>query len=249
MKTLIKDFEQFKRFVDVLAEPEKDEVYFISLSARNKYLSADERLVYGLGRTEMFSRTIVRSKSDFEFAMQKLALKLEYKKTKLGLPIPEKALVVYVNIHPSSMVLAYHLFKSEMDNIETEVLRAFMNGKQPNYEAFKNADRHFMNAIQKSAGIKQYVDIDVDSKDFDLVQELTNDLNGYAIRYYVIKTHGGFHVLINREDLHYSHFRLHEVVERLNEEAKKYDGEVVFNKNAMVPFPGTMQAEKLVELL
>ena len=89
---LIKDRKQFDRFLELVPDLEKDEVYFISLSAMNKYLTYKEREKYALGRTEMFGRTVVKSKEDFDFAFKKLETNLLYKTTKNGMQIPEKSI-------------------------------------------------------------------------------------------------------------------------------------------------------------
>lgn len=49
---LIVDKQQFDKRIELLPELGSDEVYFISLSARSKYLSADEQLS---GKTIVFN--------------------------------------------------------------------------------------------------------------------------------------------------------------------------------------------------
>ena len=101
---MIANLEIFDRFRNLLTDLKNDEVYFISLSARNKYLTDEEREYYGLGRTEMFARTLIRDKYDMEYPMRKLKSALGYKRTKNGYEIPEKCLVTYININPSSII-------------------------------------------------------------------------------------------------------------------------------------------------
>ena len=55
---MIEDRKHFEKFISKLPTLRMDEVSFISLSARNKYLTNEERLTLGLGRTEMFGREI-----------------------------------------------------------------------------------------------------------------------------------------------------------------------------------------------
>jgi len=124
---MIANKEQFDRFIDILPDLEKDEVYFVSLSARNKYLTEDERKEFSLGRTEMFSREIARDKSGLYYVMNKLKASLEYRRTKNGKEIPSKSLVVYANINPSSTIKAYQSFKQEMDKQIDNILDTFLN--------------------------------------------------------------------------------------------------------------------------
>lgn len=251
---MIIDKNQFDKFIAILPELEKDQVYFVSLSARNKYLTDEERRFYGLGRTEMFARTLVRSKGDFEFAMKKLQAELGYKTTKNGKPIPKKAIVTYININPSSMVDAYNLFKKESDHELAEMIKAYMNGKQPNFDGFKRLDRKLLNCVQKSKGNRYFLDIDFDipREKWLLMGELTSVLDLYNVSNYAIKTKSGYHVLINREHLtkRGKDIQLHKLIKNFNEEVKDKDiGEVVFNDNQMVAIPGTMQSDHLVTML
>jgi len=249
---LIKDKEQFNKFIDILPDLQNDETFFISLSARNKYLTDEERNHYGLGRTEMFGRTIVKSKENFEFAMKKLEANLKYKTTKNGLAIPEKALVVYININPSSMIGAYRLFSQEMDKFFYDTYRASINNNDPtvNHDGFINMERKLMNAIQKSRSRKVYIDIDMDKVGINTVNWFAMYLDNEGIKYHIIKTQGGYHVLIKTDTIPKG-FNLGAIVFDANNEVEDEGngGEVVFNSNQMVPCVGTLMADgHLVEL-
>jgi len=58
---IIYDEDQVRQFHALLKPLVKDEVYFLSMSARNKYLTQEERELYNLGRSEMMSRKIVKT--------------------------------------------------------------------------------------------------------------------------------------------------------------------------------------------
>jgi hypothetical protein len=62
----IYDEEQIRKFVSTLSPLKKDEVYFVSMSARNKYLTDEERRTYDLGRTEMFARELIKPSNRVE---------------------------------------------------------------------------------------------------------------------------------------------------------------------------------------
>ena len=82
---MIKDFNEYNKFLEVLPELEKDEVYFVSISVRNKYLTSEERDYYCLGRTEIFARAIANSKEELTNVLtQVLPAKLLTKRTKNG---------------------------------------------------------------------------------------------------------------------------------------------------------------------
>ena len=250
MKHLIQDQEEFNYFLwDILPELQRDEVYFVSLSARKKYLTEEERGLYDLGRTEMYARKVVRSKDKFKYVMNELSAIFNIRETKSGLPMPEKANVVYVNINPASMVKAVTAFKADMDREISQVINGLMDGGNPNYLALQYADRKLMNHIQKSKGTRHYLDVDVDSLDMNDLELLTRGLNDYQIKYHIIETHGGFHVLVDRVSLNQSKCPLHVYVKNLDNWLKQRDKECVFNQNGMIPVPGTLHAGKLVRVL
>ena len=262
---LIKDNRQFDRFVNMMPDLIEDEVFFISLSARNKYLTDKEREYYGLGRTEMFGRTVIKEKEDFEFAMKKLATNLTYKTTKNNLLIPEHALVVYVNVNPSSMIKAYEMLQHKMNQELFQVYHATKHRQEVNYDGFKRLERQLLNCIQKSRGSKHYIDLDFDCNE-DILKEFYYTLfNGALKQGYseftskemlknIIVTQGGFHVLIEYKWMDTLNLilknlnlkNINDFIKQLNNLAKEEGGEVIWNKNQMIPVPGTMQARHLV---
>lgn len=244
---MIHNQEQFRKFISILAPLKEDEVYFVSLSCRNKYMTDEEREFYALGRTEMFGRTLIKNLNDVDFYMNKLYSNLVYKTTKNGKSIPEKGLVTYININPSSMLLAYNMFQQETNRKVFEYVQSTLNEKTKNLAAFGNLDREFLNCVQKSRSRKAFIDIDFDTKSYTLVDRFKSALNKYGVKYYVICTHGGYHVVIAKDTLP-SNANLHTAVFDLNAEAKLEGGEVIFNKNQMVPVPGTMQSDFLVTM-
>jgi len=117
MYKIISDINELEKFYnEVMPRLTKDEVYFVSLSARNKYLTKEEHDELQLGRTEMFSRSIVRNDS-FDRLVRTLR-KYETADgsyvTKNGSNIPSKSVVCYFNINPSSALKAYTEFNHVM---------------------------------------------------------------------------------------------------------------------------------------
>ncbi len=251
MKTLIQDQKEFDRFVDILPDLIRDEVYFLSLSARNKYLTSEEREEFDLGRTEMFSRQIAFDKDGIKLAMNRMRADLDVRRTRNGSLIPEKCLVVYMNIHPSSTVKAYRAFSAQMDRHYEEAFQGVLNGSQASdmWIPFRRINTNLMNHIQKSASRKIMVDIDIDGEDSlesnMLLGEVVQFLTEKAVPYHAIQTQGGYHVLVEHR-FSGKDVPLFKVISRLD---KGTTGEVKFNSNAMVPIPGTLQAGKLVTLI
>ena len=246
--SLIDEKSQYYTFTSyILPELKEDEVYFVSLSARNKYLSQEERQRYCLGRTEMFARTLVRSKAELADVMDKLASERHLKRTKTGHQIPLKALVTYFNINPSSSVRAMLLFQKKMADMIGETMLGLLNNSSPNVESYRRIDRMLMNCFQKSPGHKTWVDIDMDvaKKDRQYLA-FTTLFRSHGIRFAVIETKNGYHVLVHTVDLKEKAktmpVKLHEVVKDCHNTESSFGGEVVFNSNGMVPLPGTLQS-------
>lgn len=248
---MIIDYEMYNKFLDILPELERDEVYFISLSARNKYLTKEERLEYSLGRTEMFSREIAQSKEELTHIIKNvLPAKLSYKTTNNGKLMPEKALVVYININPSSMIKAYQYFQKKMNKEVYEIFFAQVHEKESNYQGVLRAKRFLMNEVQKATSRRYFIDIDYDLQNDKYVNLFSGKLLQAGVKFSIIETQGGYHFLIIKDSLkNIGNFRLHELVKKHDIIAKELNGEVIFNNNQMVPIPGCLQAGKLVRII
>jgi len=249
MIDLIADKTEFNKFIAILPDLIKDENYFLSLSARNKYLNTEERDFYQLGRTEMFGRLLARSKDDYIIKMKDLAVKLQSRTTNNGKEVPSKAVVCYANINPTSMVKAYEMF---MDEMNKEILASFyaeQKKKEANYESIKFADRVFMNCCQKARSRRVYIDVDMDTKDKDIFDSFSESLDT-SIKHHIIETHGGYHFLIKCDTIP-DKFNLYMHVDKADYKAKRLaePKEVIINKNQMVPIPGTNQSDFLVKVI
>jgi hypothetical protein len=258
----IHDEEELKYFFDnVMPDLGKNEVYFISLSARNKYLSKEEREEYGLGRTEMFERTIVREK-DWSKFLRKIVrfqtVKGSYL-TKKDIPIPEKCIIVYFNINPTNVLKSYNEFAGTMNEYFMEfALNASKGGDIDNVsQRINKMDVLLMNCFQRNRGTKHYIDIDFDipKNETWILTKFLSNLKENNITYYVIDTKSGYHVLLRRDTIKYN---FTEVVKKLENEANEYrlgkmisetHWEIMVNKNEMIPLPGTLQGGYPVSII
>jgi len=244
---LIQNKRQFENFINNILPPLLDnEVYFVSLSARSKYLTEYERKFYGLGNTTMFARTLVRSKNDWPKAMRSLEGDLQTRLTKNGFLFPQKALVVYVNINPSDSVTAVLNFERQMTVEVSQMVKAQMRGKEANFLSFKRADRMLLDSFQTATGERTYLDIDMDTKDEKYLNAMRDELLGHGVEHYIIETHGGYHFLVKRATLNKSGYGFDLLVKEL---ANDSGVEIMFNKNGMVSIPGTLHSGFLVKVL
>lgn len=213
----------------------KHEVAFVSTSVRNKYLTTEEREFYHLGRTEMFNRQIVRNLDEYVDTVVRLSSQIETFKTKSGEPMPEKAAVIYANIHPSHSINAFYEFSHTMQH---ELISMVTNEHYENHLIFNKMDTVLKTAYQKARGTKLFIDIDFDThEDIEPLKQFRIMLDKHNVLHHVIHTASGFHVQLRKSTIGYPY--VHDLYEIQN----KYPMyEIVVNENAMVPVPGTYQA-------
>jgi len=238
--TFIHDIEQVRKFHSLLSPLKEDEAYFISMSARNKYLTAEERAYYDLGRKEMFDRKLVKETS-FECFLRELRT-FEVNDGgytgRSNIPIPEKCMVIYANINPVSGILALREFYEKTNTILFE-----MGSNKSINKKFSCLDSELLNCYQRAHGTSTLIDIDCDIPDdgADLVKTVCDDLREHDVVFNVMKTRSGYHILIQRDTLTYNYKW---IIENVNAEAvQRYErAEIMVNRNQMVPCPGTISA-------
>lgn len=251
----IYDEKQIKKFISLLSPLKGDEQYFVSMSARNKYLTDEEREFYGLGRTEMFARRLVKKTQRDDMTVEQLYLRtlkmMQVSKggytTRIGKDLPTKCMVVYANINPVSGFKALKEFQGKISDLifdtctdPAAVLR------------LQTLDTLLMNCYQRSRSIKALIDIDFDMPDegITILKHFICLLEEHEVIYNVIKTRSGFHVLLQRDTLTFNYTKL---VKEANDKAIKRFGkdhiEVNINTNEMVPIPGTLQADFPVQFI
>ena len=241
------DEEQVIRFHSLLNPLAPEEAYFLSMSARNKYLDEQERRDLDLGRTEMFARKLVKSSRPEVFlrVLHSMEVNEGGYTSRNGSPLPEKCLVVYANINPASGVKALQEFYEK-----THQLLFDMRTDERAFARMRSLDTELMNCYQRAKGTRTLIDIDFDvpEQGFDLVEMVYNDLKSHLVPAHVISTKSGYHMLVEKKHLSYNYT---EIVKYAHTEAEKRFGhaEVVVNKNDMCVVPGTMQANHPVKFV
>lgn len=226
---MINDINEIKRFYDLVINTDlnEDDIWFLSASARNKYLNQAEREKYKLGGTEMFGRKLFYP-SNFErylSTIRQIATGMKTRLTNSNLHYPPHCLVIYQNICPSST-------KKAMCSLLKDFANLISNN---NTKAYKSLHSKTMAEICKSkSSASKWLDIDFDVKDNDLAKKFADDIYNVGCRFIQIKTRGGYHFLVKKDSTN----KLFTIVKKYDEMRR---GEVIFNKNAMVPLPGTSQ--------
>jgi hypothetical protein len=250
---LIHNEDEVKRFVRMLAPLENHEMYFVSLSARNKYLTEDERREYSLGRTEMFNRRMVKNSkhSSLEDTYVRVLRSMECDErgylTRNGKPIPSKTLIAYALINPSDGFEAARQFSQQV------LHQAFEEHTEDAMSFFGHIDSKLNNNLQAATKRKVWIDIDFDvpHKYRHALEEFLKELRSLGVEAHPISTKSGFHVLLKKETLKFNYVQL----------VKNYDDwlnveidsektvEAIINRNAMIPIPGTIQGGYEVHFL
>lgn len=237
--------DQIKRFHALLRPLESNEVYFLSMSARNKYLTEEGRIHYDLGRSEMFHRQIIGDTSIEEYlrVVHRLEVGLGGYNSRGNVPLPIKCMVVYANVSPLDG-------RKALKDFTTDTLQRVFDGSED--KLYSRLPTILHNAYQTARSSKPgLLDIDFDvphREGYPLLLEFLEELNKNEVKWHVVMTKSGFHVLLERGTLHFNYTtKLNE----LNGKAEKLFGhaEIVTNTNGMIPLPGTRQAGHLVQFL
>lgn len=242
---IIYDRDQIKLFFNLLPPLVDDEVYFLSMAARNKYLTPEQRKEYGSLKAEMFSRKLVKNHS-FDEYLQVIERYNVITWNHKGNPLPESALIVYANINPSSSLLALTEFYEKSNELLFSIRtdRMVLN-------RLRSSDTLLMNCFQRSRNRRYYVDIDIDSENrkyaLEALKSLIADFQKNEVVFHILETHSGYHILLEKKSIHYDYTKLVKVENTRLGSCNK--GEVVVNTNEMVPIPGTLQGGFEVKLL
>lgn len=255
---IIYDENMIRQFFEAIFPHEwnSNEVAFVSLAARKKYLK-DKNINLG-HRPEMLDKEVVKTFDSDYYVSRIRRFETEGYLDESNIPIPDEAKAVYVNIHLSDVTRSWIKTKDEMNKVELESLSHLIT-HQPDIShvmrMMKNLPNIWFSQIQNTYSRKFWIDIDVDIEDPNQVwtdkktlrevlaenilsQSLIKELKNTII----IHTRGGFHILINcRENQFDKRINPETIRESIEYQVVDFAKEVVINKNGMVPCPGTYQ--------
>jgi len=249
MYKFIYDLEELKKFYDIILPPLNDnEVYFISLSARKKYLPSDMKNLLD-GSSEMFERRLIDEKdwNMFLRTIKRYECNDGAYTNKEGIEYPNDAMIVYMNFNPCNIIKAYEEFI--MKSTQNMMNLALGKGSDPKY--FKRINHALMTAMHHSRGTKHYVDIDIDykpgmkitSKGKLVLEQILSVLKQNNVKFFVIDTHGGYHVLMFTETIRFNY--ANEMKNILLDNSDILD-DIMPNGQGMIPLPGCSQADYVV---
>jgi hypothetical protein len=128
--------------------------------------------------------------------------------TREGLPAPEDAMVIYCMLNPRSTVKAWGMLQKEMSNaMEHTLLQKERSSNDPNKSSvpkeWKRIDSLYKNCVHKSRSRKPYFELDVDTKDPEVIERVATFLRTLDTSSWIctIETRGGYHVVFDTEKL------------------------------------------------
>jgi hypothetical protein len=265
---LLEDENEFKWFYDHwhIKPLETDQVIFIALSARNKYLTEKERKDNGLGRTEMYGKTVIRHDS-YESLVEHIH-RLEcdtrgFLSRKGRTPIPSKCVILYMLINPSSTRQVIRQQQQLIFDYQDELASAALKGTP---EAIDSAWHKLKKVFDRTISYypsciaeKWWLDTDV-----DIPKELLGDkycqMHEYLLEklgkgnFMFVDTHGGTHILSRKSVIKFNPKELCTELGKIIFPELPFNCvpagmEIIMNDNMQIPTPGTLQGNHLVTIL
>jgi hypothetical protein len=174
---VINDERLLKEFIEWLPDCNGQEQYYLSLLARSKYLSGDHVIKSDKQQLKRFTS---RKEHLFDKIRQLECAVGSYQQG--GNAIPQEALALYITVNPRD------LWKATYASLVT-----FAKKIQNNHNTI-NPQQEAMNEIQVSCSNKYHIDIDVDVKDPQILQQIKSFINPSCLT--ILETRGGYHVLV-----------------------------------------------------
>jgi len=232
---IIKCEETFNKFLEWLPELEDSQKFYFSLFARKKY-GATEGLKADKGQLKRFTA----SKEQAYNKIKKLEVELGSYEVD-GVKVNQDSLVLYVTVNPRDM------HKAGLKTAK-ELVSMVADGR-----TIYNPQSVALNQIQVT-GVKKYFDIDLDLKEGQELSNLNlwnvildNDLiNSTAIKDNIIKTRGGYHILVELDKISESYKK-----KWFNNFSQLKDERftIMMNGDNMTPVPGCVQSDFIPYLI
>ena len=224
MAGLVYNFDEVKDFVTrILIKLEDDEVSILLLNTRKKYCPVE------LSKSEeVLGRELIRH-NDLDKIIRKIKKVAYIDNIYVDIhtleDVPIHCFALYCLLDPRSTLKGYGEF---IEDINKWIYESF-KGESKNLELYRRIDVKLFSAIHKNRSRGLYFVVDIDKKDEAILDKITGLLIGHIE--WVSETHGGYHVIVNKNDetgtIIYKNMAGMEYVEIL--------------KDAMTPMPGTLQ--------
>jgi len=227
---IIIDTHSLINFINWLPDLALDEVFYVSLFARNKYC---KELAHIKQDKQQLKRFI--SKKDRLFnKLQQLEVKYGAYILDDGTPIPQEALCVYIGLNSRSLERATKMAAFRFMGLSFEKY----SGYNPHQEVLSIIAGKKVKGYDGGAVCqKKYYDFDLDNISYQELEQGLTKLPFAASSIWALETRGGFHLLVNMNliDPKYKNTWFNKV--------NQVFGEKIDNKgtNTLIPIPGCYQ--------
>jgi hypothetical protein len=230
------DEDELKKFHATILQPlGQDELFYLMLGARNKYLTEEEKGIYNMNGSDMIKRVTVRS-NDYEELRDKVldfCVPLGRYKDKNGKPLPEHSFTLYMTPNPRDA-------RRASVGIVQKITEGLLNTNTP-----LKLENMVLSEIHKYSTNKYWIDLDVDPKGDDDLMKTLETL--YMIlgdtKYITVKTRSGAHILVRKETL--DKRIKNSFYKDIKAMSDGMEGEVEFKGDTMLPVPGCAQGGKM----
>lgn len=184
---IINNEDLLKDFIKWLPDLQINERFYVGLFSRRKYCEGIKYVKTDKAQCARF----ISKKEDLFKKIKQLEIPFGYYDVK-GVMSPQESLALYITINPRDLKDATHntLIKfAQMTKLQ-------YNGYNPLVET--------MSEIHKSCSRKLWYDFDFDGVNYEtIISKIDGFINNNAIT--VVKTRGGFHLLVNLNKIEYKY--------------------------------------------
>lgn len=178
---LIQDEAKLDTFIDWLPDTDDNNQFYCCLFARKKWIKDDPSLSYDKSQLKRFTST----KDFLKAKIRQLECRVGAYTGKDNLPIPQEALGLYITPSPRDMRKA-----------TIRCIKKFAEKLEKN--EYCNPRQEALNVIQTTSSKDSFHIFDIDTDD---VRKLDLALGLVDNKASVIKTRGGFHLLLRTSDI------------------------------------------------
>jgi hypothetical protein len=230
---LIQNESKLRDFCElILPELTNNECFFVMLSARNKYLTEDQKKTINLRKgSDMLARVLCNSNdyNEVRRSILKMTPVEGLYTDAAGNDIPDNLYTVYITPNPRSVTKA-------TPEIISNLVNSLVNQGNPT-----NINNAVYSEIHKSCSRKIYYDLDIDLKEGEELQKILEDIKEFipipALN--VVRTRGGAHVLVNLKNLASPYDKTwYNNILQLKD---KYKSDIEMKAETMVPVIGAVQ--------
>jgi len=273
MNSSIWSEEQVLKFYnEILQDLTPNTTDFFCIAARKKYMTEEQRQNTSLGNTCMMSKTILKEHDEHKFLakLHQVDASMDWFTDTDDLYIPRECMAFYINVNHTDVLKAIKDFKKLMVDWDYDVasLTTFSNNTKQEMvgKQLKTVQNNLLKSFQDPKNtVRKWTDIDCDTDvevNCEHIKLLINGILEWEIpegHTHVVKTHGGYHVLIDNNDLSEYNRNLASKTENkkmlkdliidaesIVKTLKNFFGEenakeIKINQNMSIPLPGTIQ--------